>query len=79
VADVDWLETLDKYDALLPVDASFVCEFGDQLDIAYDFFGEALLLPVADAGADWFGDQLLIAYDFWTSPVATFPPDRLDV
>jgi hypothetical protein len=35
------LDTLDKYDVVFPVAASFTLDFGDQLVIEYDFLGTA--------------------------------------
>jgi hypothetical protein len=57
------LDTLDKYDVVLPVVASFTLHFGDQLVIAYDFLGTA---------------ELLLNDDGATVGAATFPLDTLD-
>ena len=73
-------DTLDKYDALLPIEPLFTCEFGDQLVIEYDFFGvDAATLLTADTGAAWLGDQLVIEYDFFVSPVDAPLPERFDM
>jgi hypothetical protein len=63
------LDTLDKYDVVLPVAASFTLVFGDQLVIEYDFLGIAEL-PVHDAGATVGAAKL-------TVPLATL--DKYDV
>ena len=39
VDDDNSLDMFAKYDVLLPVVATFILDFGDQLDIEYDFFG----------------------------------------
>ena len=57
------MDTLERNDELLPVPALFTCEFGDQLDIEYDFFGgdsDDVAPMLVDEGADWFGDQLVM-------------------
>lgn len=60
--DVNWgvlaVDTLDKYDALLPDAESFTSDFGDQFDMEYDFLGGVLITVFGDTTS-------LVVVEYW--------------